>query len=139
MSKRIFTREQIEEILRNEGVVNCSEKSITFSKQFKINAVTKYNQQGLGPTEIFRQAGMNIDWIGKKEPKNCLRRWNKTYRLKGEGGLSEIRGNNGKGKGGRPKTKNLTDAEKIKWLEAENAYLKAENDFLAKLRAKRAE
>ena len=41
--------------------------------------------------------------------------------------------------GGRIKTKNLSDADKIKRLEAQVAYLKAENDFLAKLRAKRAE
>jgi hypothetical protein len=45
-------------------------------------------------------------------------------------------GHNG---GGRFKTKGLTETEKIKKLEAEVAYLKAENDFLAKLRAKRAE
>lgn len=46
--------------------------------------------------------------------------------------------NRGRG-GGRPKTKWLTDVDKIKWLEAENAYLKAENNFLAKLQAKKAE
>lgn len=137
MSKRIFTREQIEEFLNNENVVSCSEKSITFSKQFKIEAIAKYNEQGLGPTEIFWLAGINIDWLGRKEPKNCLRRWKKAYRLKGPEGLSEIRGKNGRGKGGRPKTKNLTKTEKIKKLEAEVAYLKAENDFLAKLRAGR--
>ena len=139
MSKRIFTREQIGELIRNENVTNCTKKSVTFSKQFKIEAISKYQEQGLGPTEIFRQAGINLNWIGRKEPKNCLRRWNKAYRLKGEEGLSEVRGKNGSGKGGRPKTKNLTDAEKIKKLEAQVAYLKAENDFLAKLRARRAE
>ena len=46
--------------------------------------------------------------------------------------------NRGKGRGGgRPKTKGITPEDRIKRLEAENAYLKAENDFLAKLRAKR--
>jgi len=39
---------------------------------------------------------------------------------------------------GRPKTRG-SDADKIKWLEAKVAYLKAENAFLAKLRAARAE
>jgi hypothetical protein len=39
--------------------------------------------------------------------------------------------------GGRPKTKNLSDKEKIEYLETKVAYLKAENDFLAKLRAQR--
>ncbi len=51
-------------------------------------------------------------------------------------GLAETRG---KGSSGRPRTKNLSDTDKIKRLETQVAYLKAENDFLAKLRAKRAE
>ena len=37
---------------------------------------------------------------------------------------------------GRPKTKGLTDTDKIKRLKIEVAYLKAKNDFLVKLRAK---
>ena len=135
MSKRIFTREQIQELLSNENVVRVG-KTIAYSKDFKIKAVRLYNEQGLTSSEIFRQAGFDLNVIGKQKPKDCLGDWNKAYRLKGEAGLKiETRGRGG----GRPKTKNLTDGEKIKWLEAENAYLKAENDFLAKLRAKRAE
>ena len=62
--------------------------------------------------------------------------WNKIFRLKGGAKLKvETRGRGG----GRPKTKHLGGEEKIKYLEAQVAYLKAENDFLAKLRAKRAE
>lgn len=137
MSKRIFTREQIEELSKNKNVIKCSEKAISYNKKFKVSAVTEH-EQGLTPQEIFRDAGFNLNLLGRKIPKGCLRRWSKTYRLKGKEGL-EIE-SRGKGAGGgRPKTKNLTDSEKIKWLEAENAYLKAENDFLVKLRAKRAE
>jgi len=43
------------------------------------------------------------------------------------------KGNNPKG---RPKTNWQNDKEKIKYLETKIAYLKAENDFLAKLRKK---
>lgn len=136
MSKRIFTGDQIEELSNNDGVARCSEKSITYNKQFKIRAISLY-KQGFASTEIFKQAGLDPNVIGKGQPKECLKRWNRTFRKKGLEGLSEVRGKNGKG--GRPKTKNLTGAEKIKRLEAEVAYLKAENHFLAKLRAKRAE
>jgi hypothetical protein len=48
----------------------------------------------------------------------------------------------GKTKGfnqGRSRIKGLTDVDKIKRLEATVAYLKAENDFLAKLRSGKAE
>ena len=138
MSKRIFTREQIDELLKNENIAKCSERSITFSKDFKIKAVKLHEDQGLTPQEIFRLAGLNLNVIGRKIPKACTRRWNKSYRSKGQEGLLEKRGRNAVASG-RPKTKNLSDVEKIKYLEAQVAYLKVENDFLARLRAKRAE
>ena len=75
--------------------------------------------------------------IGRDVPTGSLRRWNKVYRTKGIEKLSlENRGRCG---GRPPKTKDATEKDKIKRLEAEIAYLKAENDFLAKLRAKRRE
>ena len=134
MSKRIFTREQIEGLLKNKNIKRCSERSITFSKEFKTAAVHLY-EKGLTSTEIFRQAGLNLGVIGKNKPKGYLRDWNRVVRKKGLEGLSEVRGKNSRG---RPKSKNITGADTIKRLEAEVAYLKAENDFLAKLRAKRA-
>ncbi len=135
MSKIIFTKEQIEQLLKNKNVARCSERSITYGKSFKVNAVKLY-EQGLTSTEIFRQARFNLDVIGKDKPKECLKRWNRIIEKKGMEGLAETRG---KGSSGRPRTKNLSDTDKIKRLETQVAYLKAENDFLAKLRAKRAE
>lgn len=135
MSKRIFTGEQIKDLLKNKNIKRCSDRSITFSKEFKTSAVHLY-EQGLTSTEIFRQAGLDLSVIGKDKPKGYLRDWSRIVRENGLEGLSEVRGKNSRG---RPKTKNLTKADKIQRLEAEVAYLKAENDFLAKLRAKRAE
>ncbi|TSA45286.1 hypothetical protein D4R51_02165 [bacterium] len=137
MSKRIFTREQIEELLKNENVVRCG-RAIVYSKDFKIKAVKLYNEQSSTAKEIFRQAGFDLNLIGKQKPKSLMQDWNRIYRVKGEKGLMEETRGKGSG-GGRPKNKFATDAERIKYLEAENAYLKAENDFLAKLRAKRRE
>ena len=61
-----------------------------------------------------------------------------TYEFKKKGfeGLTEARG---KGGASRLKIKELTDADKIKRLELQIKYLENENDFLARLRAKRAE
>lgn len=135
MSKRIFNQEQIELLMGNKNVSKCSDKSISFDKEFKLRAVTQY-EEGMTSMEIFRQANFDLNVIGRDTPKSCLRRWNKIYRVKGLVGLeSEARGRGG----GRLKTKGLSEKDKIKRLEAEVAYLKAENDFLAKLRAKRAE
>jgi len=134
MSKRIFSEEQIKELLQNPSVERCSERSITYHKEFKIKSV-KECQEGLPPIAIFKRAGFNLDMIGRETPKNCLKAWRKVFREKGLQELSvETRGR-GKG-GGRPKTNWSNEKEKIKYLETENAYLKAENSFLAKLRKK---
>jgi len=133
MSKRIFTKEQIETLLQSPNVAGCSEKSISYHKDFKISAVRKY-REGLPPSEIFRQAGFGIGMIGHKTPKGCLRRWKKVFRVKGEAGL-KTDGREQSKAGGRPKSlASLTDEEKLKRLETELAYLKEENRFLAKLR-----
>lgn len=86
--------------------------------------------------EIFMEAGFDLAVIGNENPKECLKRWRKTFKTKGVAGL--LKDKRGKG-GGRPRTKNLTDKEKIEYLEAKVAYLKAENDFLAKLRVAQKE
>ena len=132
MSKRRFTEAQIAELFKNKNVSKCSEKSITYGKKFKVLAIKQYHENGYSPRMIFEEAGFDLALIGKDIPEQCLRRWRKVYNIKGIKKLSvETRGHGG----GRPKTKGLTDADRIKRLEVENAYLKAENDFLAKLRA----
>ena len=132
MSKRIFNEEQIKTLLQNPNVERCSDKSISYSKDFKILAVEKY-RTGLPPNEIFRQAKFDIEMIGRKTPKRCLQDWRRVFKNKGMQKLSvETRGKSG----GRPKTNWTNEKEKIKYLETENAYFKAENDFLAKLRKK---
>jgi transposase len=136
MSKRIFTKEQIETLLQNPNVAGCSEKSISWSKDFKIFAVAKYHE-GSSSLEIFRQARLDIDMIGQETPKNCMRRWRKIFKNKGEAGLNV----DGRGRSkmvGRPKSlANLTDEEKLKRLKVEVDYLREENRFLAKLRKER--
>jgi hypothetical protein len=135
MSKRRFTKEEITDVLKNKNVARCSEKSISYSKDFMIHAVKRYGE-GYPAVLIFKEAGFNIGLVGRKTPKNCIGAWNKIYRTKGEDGLKiETRGR-GKGGGRLKKVRDLTDADKIKRLEAEVAYLKAENDFFKQLRAK---
>jgi hypothetical protein len=96
----------------------------------------RFYEQGLDPWEIFDQAGFASNMIGRRQRSDCLRRWKKIVKRKGSEGLLESRGQNGRA--GRSRTRWKTEAEKIEWLEAKVAYLSAENDFLAKLRAKRA-
>jgi len=138
MSKRIFTPDQIDELLKNPHVVKCSEKSITYHKDFKLLVIRQYQDEGLSAIQIFKQAGFNLDIIGRKVPKDCLYDWIEIWKTKGVDGFSkEQRGITKGGTNGKRSFKNLTDSEKIKELEMKVAYLKAENAFLARLRAKR--
>jgi len=135
MTKRRFTKEEIEDLRKNVNVSKCSEKAISYSKEFKISAVKRYLEEGLSPAQIFKEAGFEPFGLKKDVPKLRLLEWRKIYGTKGETGLSvETRGKGGTRRG-RPKTKGVTDADRIERLETENAYLKAENAFLAKLRA----
>lgn len=133
-----FTIKECLELRKNPNVVKCSNKAVTYSKEFKIRAVKQYIDESISSNEIFRLGGFDRDVLGKDIPKDRISDWKRMYRLYGEDGLrTDRRGKHGNG--GRPTTKNLTEKEKLERLEAQVAYLKAENDFLKQLRAKRAE
>lgn len=134
MSIRIFSNEQIKTLLKNPNVENCSERSIKYSKSFKVVAVREW-QVGVSPQQIFIQAGFDVSAIGKKKPKDCLLRWRMIFNKKGEQGLKTDGRRQGRS-GGRPKKNWHNDKEKIEYLETEIAYLKAENNFLTRLRKK---
>jgi hypothetical protein len=140
MSKRIFTKKQLHLLSNHKDIIRCSIKSVTFSKTFKIKAVKKY-QGGLSSREIFERAGLDLRIIGKDIPRESIRRWKRIYEEKGARGFSKAPSKNKKArkKSRKINLDNLTDTERIKYLETEVAYLKAKNDFLVKFRAKRAE
>jgi len=134
MSKRIFTPEETAKLAKNANVRKVSERSIAYKNDFKVRAVESY-REGVPSQEIFREAGFDILVIGRDTPRECMKRWKKIDKTKGKEALRT-----GAERRGRPKkVLDATDADKIRRLETENAYLKAENDFLIQLRAKRAE
>lgn len=135
MSKKRYCREQIEQLLSNKNVFSCTNKTLTFKKSFKLNAI-KLHRHGLTMREIFNQAGIGIEIMNREEIKGCMKRWKKIIKAKGPEGLSNPKG---WPKKNELRKKPLSAEDKIKRLEAEIAYLKEENDFLARIRVKRAE
>jgi transposase len=131
MEKIIYSPEQLKALRDNPNVAKCSNKSITYSKEFKLKAIRQYYEEGLGPNEIFAQAGFNLSVIGRKKPKSCLRDWRSIYKTKGQKEL--LKENRGKSGGRRLKIQESDDPE---YLKAKIAYLEAENDFLRKLKTK---
>jgi len=130
MSKNIYNEFQIKELEKNPNVLSASERSISYSPEFKLKAVMDY-KSGKIPTQIFIEQGFDLDMIGKEQPKRCLKRWRDSYERFGEEGfLTERRG---KGSTGRPSSKHLSMEERLKKAEARIKFLEAENDFLKKL------
>jgi transposase-like protein len=130
MSKIIFNEIQIKLLESNPNVGHVSERSISYTPDFKIRAV-KENLNGKGPVQIFIEHGFDLQVIGSEKPKQCLKRWRKTFNQFGEDGfLTERRG---KGSTGRPSSKQLTVEESLRKAEARIKYLEAELEFLKKL------
>lgn len=127
----MFTQKQINKLSQNKNVLKCSSKSITYSREFKLTAIKKYYEKGYGPNMIFREAGFDLNILGKHRAKNSLGKWRKIYNNKGSTAL--MKENRGKTKWKKKKMPE-NNKDKIKYLETKIAYLEAENYFLAKLR-----
>lgn len=128
MSRIKFTDENVLELAKNIYVKNISNKSITYTNEFKIHFIAEYNN-GKTPRQIFDEAGFNIDIIGTKRIECASSRWRKAYEKSGVLGLDDSRFNNS----GRPRVRELTIEEIIAKKDAEIEYLKAELELIKKL------
>lgn len=91
-------------------------KRKTYSKEFKIMVVEEYlSGKSGGIVQIAKKYSIPKDYM--------VTLWTRKYKTNGPESLGE---NRGKAKGirkGRPK-KNMSDKDRIKYLEAENTYLR---------------
>ncbi len=99
-----LTPYQQSKLLANRNVLEVSEKSVTFTSEFKIQAVHKY-LDGASPDETFLAAGIPIHFFKEKYCRLCLKRWVQKYRTLGEASLKE----DGRGSTGRPKKERPED------------------------------
>ena len=120
-----FTEDQQKALRKNPYIQKVSAKSITYSKEFKEKFEEDY-RAGKIPSQILSDMGIDPRILGTKRRSSLVERM-KIYESRPEG-CNDTRKNNA----GRPSTKELTDAEKLKLLEHKIAYLKQENEFLKK-------
>ncbi|GKV65256.1 MULTISPECIES: HTH domain-containing protein [unclassified Sporosarcina] len=128
MTERLFTTREQEQLQCNPNVQAVSDKSITYTDEFKRHFIAK-NEKGRLPREIFEEAGLDADLIGIKRVRSSGKRWRAAYRKSGVEGLQDTRKTNS----GRSIERDLTTEEKIERLEAKNRLLQAENELLKKL------
>lgn len=128
MSKKLFTNEEIELLLKNKYVKNVTSKGITYTDEFRKIFIYE-NNSGKLPRQIFEECGFDIDILGIQRVHSAGKRWRNSYKKDGVLGLSDTRNLNS----GRPRTKDLSIEEKYTRLETKLKLLQAENELLKKL------
>ena len=93
MSKIIFGQNEIEILRNNLNVQKVSEKSITYSDEFKRAFIEDY-LKGIPSKKIFEKAGFDINMIGNKRYQQAAARWLRDYKQDGLVGLRDTRKDN---------------------------------------------
>ena len=132
--RTIFTSDQIKTLERNPCVLKCSERFIYYTFEFKKRALDLY-AQGIKPNEIWKRAGFDVSIWKKGYCGSTIKDWRRMVKNRGIDSLKKLGGI----QSDRGPAEGIINADKFKRLELQVKYLQAENDFLAKLRAKRAE
>ena len=127
-----YTKQDITELKKNPCVFNCTERLISYTYEFKKRSLDLYNQ-GIKPKEIWRRSGFDTNKWRSNYFNETISDWKKIVKKNGTNGLLKSDGIQ------YDKGPNSTDKDKLKRLELQVKYLEKENDFLAKLRVKRAE
>jgi hypothetical protein len=127
-----FTNEEISLLKQNPCVFSCTNNSVNYTYEFKKHAL-KLHEEGITAKEIWKRSGFDVTKWKKPYFKGTLYDWKKIVKKYGIDGLKKPGGIQ------YDPGPNNTDKDKLKRLELQVKYLEAENSFLAKLRAKRAE
>jgi len=127
-----YSKQEIAKLMKNPCVFSCTDKSINYTYEFKVHAL-KLHAEGVYAREIWKRAGFDTSKWRNDYCKGTLSDWKKIVKKCGIEGLLKVGGIQ------YDRGPTNTDGDKLKRLELQVKYLKAENNFLAKLRAKRAE
>ena len=133
--RTIFSSEQIVKLKQNPCVFECRERSIHYTYEFKKRALDLY-AEGITPDEIWRQAGFDVGIWKKDYCRYTIKDWR---RMVEKSGLESLTKSGGVQADGGHRRSRSPEADRVRRLELQVRYLEAENDFLARLRAKRAE
>lgn len=133
--RTLFSSEQISQLSQHPCVFRCTPRSIHYTLEFKKRALDLYFQ-GIKPTEIWRQSGFDVSIWKKRYCWHTLKDWRRMVKRRG---LESLTRPSGVQADGGYKRAVSPEADRVRRLELQVQYLEKENDFLAKLRAKRAE
>ena len=128
MSKKTFTAEEIIILRQNPFTYKVTERTLSFTKEFKELFITEYNS-GITPRQILADHGYNIEILGEHRMWGIAQHIRAQYKETG-GILSECSTGSR-----RTKTadKLLAEKDELKRLRQEVDYLKQEIEFLKKI------
>jgi putative transposase len=127
VSKVTFSTDQVAVLKANQYVKTASEKSITYTDEFKRHFMSE-SLQGKVAKQIFREAGFNVEVLGKHRIKSFAKKWRMRYREEGSLSLEDKR----KYCSGRPRKTELTPQQEIERLKGRIALLEQEKELLKK-------
>ena len=116
-----FTPEQIEILFKNPNVESINPNTIRFTSEFKESALKK-DSEGISASQIFKDAGFDLNVLGKETPKTSIRNWRHREKTLNKNNTKYL-------------AKEVKKNKALKSILEENRYLKAENEFLKKLQA----
>lgn len=133
--RTVYSDEQIALLKKHPCVWHVSRKTICYTYEFKKHALEMY-AQGMRPDDIWKQAGFVLDLWKKDYCRYTIKDWKK---LVEQGGLESLTRPSGVQADGGYRKATSPEEDRVRRLELHVQYLEAENAFLARLRAKRAE
>lgn len=133
--RTIFSSEQIAALAKNPCVWRVSQRMVHYTYEFKQRALELY-AQGIKPDDIWRQAGFDPGIWKKHYCMYTIKDWRRLVKKRG---LDSLTNPSGMQADGGYKRARSPEADRVRRLELQVQYLEAENAFLARLRAKRAE
>lgn len=128
MSSKLFTKEEIEMLANNKYIKSVSERSITYTNEFRRIFISEY-EKGKFLRKIFEECGFAISILGIGRVESMSKRWRTAYKKNGVRGLDDSR----KCNSGKTIGKELSIEEKYQRIKVQNNLLKAENELLKKL------
>ena len=84
MSNILFTDSEVKKLRKNKFVKNVSNKSITYTDEFKEKVVFETVNYKKFPRQVFEECGFDINVIGIKRTENAAYKWRKQYKNLGE-------------------------------------------------------
>jgi len=111
MSNKLFTKEEIDSIIKNKYVKNVSKRSITYTAEFKRIFISQYGK-GKFPRKIFEECGFMINILGTGRVESISKKWRAAYKKNGIRGLEDTR----KGKSEQSRDKELSIKEKYELI-----------------------